>query len=111
VYLLRPSSKVKEYVFKPAFLFRANRKPNRATRRSFIQIMQYGVVLFSSTHLALRAEKLTKGENLPVKLIPVPRHLSSDCGVCLRFSWDQKREIEETLNQAGVQTEGVHSLD
>jgi hypothetical protein len=68
--------------------------------------MNYGVILFASTHLALRAEKLTKGKNFPVKLIPVPRRLSSDCGVCLRFSW-----IEEILNQAGVQTEGIHSLD
>lgn len=73
--------------------------------------MSLGVILFASTHFAIRAEKLAKEKGLVVKLIPVPRHLSSDCGVCLRFSWDQKREIEETLNQAGLQTESVHSLE
>ena len=72
--------------------------------------MPQGVVLFSSTHLALRAEKLAKEKGLEVKLIPVPRHLSSDCGVCLRFCWNQKREIEETLNQAHVQMEGIHCV-
>jgi hypothetical protein len=73
--------------------------------------MSRGVILFVSTHFAIRAEKLAKEQGLAVKLIPVPRHLSSDCGVCLRFSWDQKRELEETLNQAGVQMEGIHCLD
>ena len=52
--------------------------------------MSLGVILFASTHFAIRAEKLAKEKGFAVKLIPVPRHLSSDCGVCLRFSWDQK---------------------
>jgi hypothetical protein len=73
--------------------------------------MSLGVILFVSTHFAIRAEKLAKEKGLAVKLIPVPRHLSSDCGVCLRFSWDQRSEIEETLNHAGVQMEGIHCLD
>lgn len=72
--------------------------------------MKYGVILFPSTHLALRSEKLAKEKNLLAKLIPVPRQLSSDCGVCLRFSWDQKSQIEETLDHAGVQMEGIHCL-
>ncbi|MBP1714237.1 MAG: hypothetical protein H6Q43_1997 [Deltaproteobacteria bacterium] len=72
--------------------------------------MSQGVVLFASTHFAIRAEKLAKEKGLAVKLIPVPRHLSSDCGVCLRFTWDQKKEIENTLNQAGLQMEGIHCL-
>jgi len=70
-----------------------------------------GVILFASTHFAIRAEKMAKEKGFAVKLIPVPRHLSSDCGVCLRFSWEQKREIENTLNQARVQMEGIYCLD
>jgi hypothetical protein len=73
--------------------------------------MSLGVVLFASTHFAIRAEKIAKAKGFTVKLIPVPRQLSSDCGVCLRFSWDQKSKIEEILNQAGLQTGGVHSLE
>ncbi len=73
--------------------------------------MSPGVILFASTHFAIRAEKLAKEKGFAVKLIPVPRHLSSDCGVCLRFSWDQKREIEETLNRAGVQMAGIYCLN
>ncbi|HSV96078.1 MAG TPA: DUF3343 domain-containing protein [Spirochaetota bacterium] len=46
---------------------------------------EWCVALFHSTSLALRGERLCREEEIPVKLIPVPRNLGSDCGVCLRF--------------------------
>lgn len=56
-----------------------------------------GVVLFESVSHALRAEKLIKAALIPCKLIPVPRHLSTDCGVCLRFNTDAKDQVENIL--------------
>ena len=73
--------------------------------------MVYGVILFPSTYFALRAEKKSKEKGLSVKLIPVPRHLSSDCGVCLRISWEQRETIESLLKEEGVKMEGVHPLE
>jgi hypothetical protein len=55
------------------------------------------VVLFESTSHALFAEKLIKAAQIPCKLIPIPRHLSSDCGVCLRFGTDAKEQVEGIL--------------
>ncbi len=57
----------------------------------------YGVVLFQSISSALRAEKLLKKEGIAYKLIPVPRHLSSDCGVCIRFLSEDESHIREFL--------------
>lgn len=73
--------------------------------------MPYGVILFPSIHNALQAEKKAKEKGFAMKLIPVPRHLSSDCGVCLRIPWEQKETIESLLNEEGVKMEGVHSLN
>ncbi len=56
-----------------------------------------GVVLFESVSHALRAEKLIKAAQIPCKLIPVPRHLSSDCGVCLRINTEAKDQVENIL--------------
>ena len=72
--------------------------------------MIMGVLLFPSIHFALRAEKLAKEKKLSVKLIPVPRHLSSDCGVCLYIAWSEKERILHILKEAGVMVEGVHPL-
>ena len=55
------------------------------------------VVLFASISHALRAEKILKAQNIFCKLIPVPRHLSSDCGVCLRFNPSDRNLLENIL--------------
>ncbi|HQO39146.1 MAG TPA: DUF3343 domain-containing protein [Spirochaetota bacterium] len=46
---------------------------------------EYYVVLFNSVSYALKSEKILKKEGIPFKLIPVPKSISSDCGVCIRF--------------------------
>jgi hypothetical protein len=67
------------------------------------------VVLFLSVHHALRAERLLKTAEIPCKLIPVPRHLSSDCGVCLRFAPSLRSGVETAL--AGrVAIGAIHAL-
>jgi len=62
-----------------------------------MDVEAYHVVIFKSVHHALRSEKLLKEAGIPHKLIPVPRHLSSDCGVCLRFTADLRSRVEDAL--------------
>lgn len=71
----------------------------------------YGVVLFHSTNWAIKAEKVSQRAGLEVKLIPVPRHLSSDCGVCLRFEWTRLEEVRSLLEAAKVKIESLHLLE
>ncbi len=40
--------------------------------------------LFSTIHDVLKAEKALKGRGCAFELVPVPRALTSDCGVCIR---------------------------
>ncbi|MBN1255159.1 MAG: DUF3343 domain-containing protein [Deltaproteobacteria bacterium] len=61
------------------------------------QANSYSVVLFHSTSGALMAEKLLKKEGIAYKIIPVPRNLSSDCGVCLRFSRQDESLVRKAL--------------
>lgn len=72
--------------------------------------MGQGVILFPSVHFALRAEKLMKQKGILHKLIPVPRQLSSDCGVCLRIPWEKKEEVLGILAQAAVKVDGAHPV-
>jgi len=57
----------------------------------------YVVFLFPSVSYALKAEKILKAAGIAHKLIPVPRHISSDCGVCLRITEDRQQDVEEEL--------------
>jgi hypothetical protein len=43
-------------------------------------------ILFATIHDVLKAEKLFKGSAIDAEVVPVPRKLSSDCGVCIKSS-------------------------
>ena len=58
---------------------------------------KYFVMLFKSVSYVLKAEKILKKESLSHKLIPVPKHISSDCGICLRFEPVMQNKIEAAL--------------
>lgn len=63
------------------------------------------VVLFDSVHHAVQAEKILKEEGVPFKLVPVPRHISSDCGVCIRFSAGDRSRVVDILDRRGTYRE------
>ncbi|MCE5212451.1 MAG: DUF3343 domain-containing protein [Deltaproteobacteria bacterium] len=70
----------------------------------------YDVILFKAVSYALKAEKILKNEKLPHKLIPVPKHISSDCGVCLRIQVDARDKIMAALEDK-VDIEQVRALE
>ncbi|NPV08209.1 MAG: DUF3343 domain-containing protein [Anaerolineae bacterium] len=70
-----------------------------------------GVVLFHTTSSALRAEKVLLGAGLRVKLIPTPRQFSSDCGLALRFDWEQVEAVRGRLEEAGAEYAEVRALE
>ena len=71
---------------------------------------QYTVILVYSTSHALRAEKVLGEASIPCKLIPVPRHLSSDCGSCIRILQADKERALPILTDAKVEMAGMHDL-
>ena len=54
----------------------------------------YHVILYKSVSHALMSEKILKNAGIPFKLIPVPKNISSDCGVCIRFLPEDRERIE-----------------
>ncbi len=70
----------------------------------------HAVLLLSGTSHALRAEKVLQRTGIPCKLIPVPRHLSSDCGVCLRVARIDGEAACEALAAAGVEVTAIHAV-
>jgi len=44
------------------------------------------IMLFPSVNHTMKAEKFFKSKKISFKLIPIPKKISSSCGVCLRFT-------------------------
>ena len=60
----------------------------------------YRVALFDSVSQVIKAEKMLKEAGIPCKIIPVPKSISSDCGVCVRFLPEQREAIVEALRSS-----------
>ncbi len=71
---------------------------------------QYAVILVKSASHALKAEDHLKKGGISCKLIPVPRHLSSDCGTCLRILGSDRDEALRILDQADLEMAGTHDI-
>ncbi|MBN1535595.1 MAG: DUF3343 domain-containing protein [Anaerolineales bacterium] len=71
---------------------------------------EHAVILVDSTSHALRIEKLFKEQALECRLIPVPRHLSSDCGVCVRILAPEIEGIKALLMQHHVEYQSIEVL-
>ncbi|MBN1531107.1 MAG: DUF3343 domain-containing protein [Spirochaetes bacterium] len=59
----------------------------------------YRAVLFRSVNHTMRAESILKKAGIPHKLIPVPREISSDCGVCLRVEERHLDDVKGALSR------------
>ena len=64
--------------------------------------MDYAVVLMDSTSYAIKGERVLKDAGISAKLIPVPRHISSDCGVTVRIPIGEIERSEGILKEGKV---------
>jgi hypothetical protein len=70
----------------------------------------HGVVLFYTSSAAMRSEKVLLKDGYNIKMIPTPRELSSDCGIALRFDWQNHESIKQTLIAAMVEFDSIHRM-
>ena len=66
------------------------------------------ILIFRGTHQVLSAEKRLKGGGVPLRLIPVPRRLTSDCGLAIRIPLDQRDRAREILSRARLLPVSAH---
>ena len=58
--------------------------------------------VFSSVHQVMKAEKILKAGGYRVDLIPMPREISSDCGVAVELSVELHEEALVLLRERGL---------
>ncbi len=71
----------------------------------------HSLFLVPSVSHAMKAEAALTRAGVACTLIPIPRTLSSQCGVCLRVSLDDRERAKEALAAAGLQVSAIHDLD
>lgn len=71
----------------------------------------YCVVTFEITQHALQFEKLLKEAGLGVKLMPVPRQLSSSCGTAALVTCEEQQEIQKLCNENHIPIDEFHRME
>ncbi len=60
------------------------------------------VAVFKSVHRVMKAEKILKAELQGIKVIPMPRQLSADCGMAIKFPGTLLAEVQSLLDEQNV---------
>lgn len=67
------------------------------------------VVTFHTTADAMAMEKVCKEQNIPGRLIPVPRAISAGCGLSWCAEPDEQEQIEQGMDEAGIKPEALQA--
>ena len=70
----------------------------------------YIALLGHSSSFAIRAEQILSKANISSKMIPIPRHLSSDCGVCVRIGTEDKEKALSLLHSYNLPLDGAYEI-
>jgi hypothetical protein len=69
------------------------------------------IITFLTVHQALKAEKVLLKNGFAITMIPVPREISSDCGVALKFECEEEARVAKVLESNMVKIESMHHLE
>jgi hypothetical protein len=60
------------------------------------------MIILNSIHRVMRAEKVLKENGLKVNLVPVPREISSDCGVAIELPAETEEAALRLFEKHGI---------
>ena len=66
------------------------------------------VITFHTTADAMAMEKVCKEQNVPGRIIPVPRAISAGCGLAWCAQLEEREEIAAAMKVAGIEEEAMH---
>jgi len=69
------------------------------------------VILFHSSNYAMWAAEVLKESEITCRLASVPRHLSSDCGYCVRLAADDMYAAVRILEHEGIEFDRAEKVE
>ncbi len=69
------------------------------------------ILLVHTSGHAFSIERALKKRKIACRLTPIPRKVSSDCGICLRFSEKDLDEVSSFVKTLPFEIQGIISSD
>jgi hypothetical protein len=74
------------------------------------QPKEYFVVTFATTTGAMAMEEACRTQNIPGRLIPVPRSITAGCGMCWAAPPDASKAVEQLVIREKLDVSGLYSV-
>jgi len=58
---------------------------------------EFYIILFNSTHHAIKTEKRLKQAGVKIEMIPTPRDITISCGLSIKFSANMLNKVKEIV--------------
>ncbi len=68
------------------------------------------IATFDTTHMALYFEKSCRKMGLKVKIVPVPREISSSCGLACSYPCEEEAQVMSVASEKNIEVSGYHRL-
>jgi len=65
------------------------------------------VIVFKNTFLTFKAEAALKAAGVACKVVTKPRHVSSDCGLAIRFDTPDEPRVTSLMAEKSIDYLGV----
>ncbi len=69
------------------------------------------VIILFSIHFVLKAEKILQAARVDFDVIPVPRTISSDCGMAIAFSCRDLNLVSDLLRREEISIARIYQRD
>lgn len=69
------------------------------------------IVTFYTTYDSLKAEEVLKEAGIKINVRPIPREISSDCGLGIGGDLGDKEKIIDVLNKSEVEYDSIYQLN
>ena len=73
--------------------------------------MKEMILLVHTSGHAFSIEKALKKRNIACRLTPIPRKVSSDCGICVRFDAEKADAVREFAGSLPFEIQGIIPSD
>lgn len=75
-------------------------------------MQEYNLIFtFYSTHLALEFERELKNNEIDIKLTPVPRQISSSCGLAGRINDQDLDRVKKVCGEKEIEYEDIYQIE
>ncbi|MFA9423792.1 MAG: DUF3343 domain-containing protein [Sedimentibacter sp.] len=69
---------------------------------------QYNYMTFKSVSYAMKVETVLKSCNFKFRIIPVPRSISSSCGLCVKFHKKDMDDLKSIIINNSLVYDNIH---